>query len=90
VAGAVMTASFLRASLFTSVVSFGVAALVAALGVLFILVGIAFLGILGKLDIRKADAAPDSDASATSAVSPPAAGVPANPSDEESAEPAST
>ena len=55
----VMTASFLRASLFTSVVSFGVAALVMALGVLFILLGIAFLGVLGKLDIRKADAAPD-------------------------------
>lgn len=35
----VMNASFLRASLFTSVVSFGVAALVMGLGVLFILVG---------------------------------------------------
>lgn len=35
----VMNASFLRASLFTSVVSFGVAALVVGLGVLFILVG---------------------------------------------------
>lgn len=37
----VMDASFLRASLFTSVVAFGVAALVVALGVLFILVGVA-------------------------------------------------
>ena len=35
----VMTASFLRASLFTSVVSFGICALVIALGVLFLLVG---------------------------------------------------
>ena len=34
-----MTASFLRASLFTSVVAFGVAALVIALGILFIMVG---------------------------------------------------
>ena len=34
-----MDASFLRASLFTSVVAFGVAALVVGLGVLFILIG---------------------------------------------------
>ena len=46
----VMTASFLRASLFTSVVSFGVAALVVALGVLFVLVGLALLGIVKRLD----------------------------------------
>ncbi len=39
----VMTSSFLRASLFTSVVAFGVAALVAGLGVLFILIGLALL-----------------------------------------------
>lgn len=41
----VMTASFLRASLFTSVVAFGVAALVVGLGVLFVLVGLALLGL---------------------------------------------
>ncbi len=35
----VMTASFLRASLFTSVVSFGVAAFAAAIGVLMIIIG---------------------------------------------------
>ena len=35
----VMDASFLRASLFTSVVSFGIAVLVAGLGVLFVLFG---------------------------------------------------
>ncbi|MEG3615840.1 aromatic ring-opening dioxygenase LigA [Isoptericola haloaureus] len=38
----VMNASFLRASLFTSVVAFGVCALVIGLGVMFILVGYAF------------------------------------------------
>jgi hypothetical protein len=37
----VMTASFLRASLFTSVVAFGICLLVIALGLLFILVGVA-------------------------------------------------
>lgn len=35
----VMNASFLRASLFTSVVAFGVAALVMGLGVMFVLIG---------------------------------------------------
>jgi len=45
----VLTASFLQASLFTSVVAFGVAALVIGLGVLFILVGLAFLGIEKRL-----------------------------------------
>ena len=50
----VQAASFLRASLFTSVVAFGVAALVAALGVLFILLGLGFLGILKRLDERAA------------------------------------
>ena len=37
----VMNASFLRASLFTSVVSFGVAAMAAGLGVVLVLIGIA-------------------------------------------------
>jgi hypothetical protein len=44
----VMTADFLQASLFTSVVAFGLAALVVALGVMFVLVGIA----LRELDRR--------------------------------------
>jgi hypothetical protein len=35
-----MTASFLQASLFTSVVAFGVAAMAMAIGVLFILIGL--------------------------------------------------
>ena len=43
----VMTASFLRASLFTSVVSFGVAAMAVGLGVVLILVGWALMSIAG-------------------------------------------
>lgn len=43
----VMNASFLRASLFTSVVAFGVCALVIGLGVLFVLVGGAIRGLAG-------------------------------------------
>ena len=41
----VMDASFLRASLFTSVVAFGVAALVIGLGALFIAVGLAIMAL---------------------------------------------
>jgi hypothetical protein len=41
----VMTASFLRASLFTSVVSYGVAFFAAGMGVLMILIGWALLGV---------------------------------------------
>jgi xanthosine utilization system XapX-like protein len=44
----VMTASFLRASLFTSVVAFGVAALVMGLGLLFILVGAAIVALADR------------------------------------------
>jgi hypothetical protein len=43
----VMTASFLRASLFTSVVAFGVAALVVGLGILFLLLGLALRKLAG-------------------------------------------
>ncbi len=46
----VLTASFLRASLFTSVLAFGVAALVVGLGVFSVLLGFALLGILRRLD----------------------------------------
>jgi hypothetical protein len=57
----VMTSSFLRASLFTSVVAFGVAALVAGLGILFILVGVAVLTLDRSLKDRLAvlDLPPD-------------------------------
>jgi len=50
----VMNSSFLRASLFTSVVAFGVAALVVGLGVLMILVGLAIM----TLDRRTRAAVP--------------------------------
>ena len=59
----VMTASFLRASLFTSVVAFGVAALVVALGVLFILLGSALLGVLRRMEAPRDAAAPTGDPS---------------------------
>ena len=55
----VMTASFLRASLFTSVVSFGVAAFAAAVGVLMIIIGYALMRIakaLGALPVAVAPA----------------------------------
>jgi hypothetical protein len=45
----VMNASFLRASLFTSVVSFGVAAFAIAVGILSILFGWAFLKVAGTI-----------------------------------------
>ncbi len=45
----VMTASFLRASLFTSVVSFGVAAFAAGVGVLVMIIGFVLLKLSGLL-----------------------------------------
>ena len=44
----VMNGSFLRASLFTSVIAFGIAAFAAGLGVLFILVGYALRALAGR------------------------------------------
>jgi hypothetical protein len=49
----VMNASFLRASLFTSVVSFGVAAFAIAVGILSILFGYAFIKAAGALRASK-------------------------------------
>lgn len=46
----VMTASFLRASLFTSVVAFGVALLVVGIGVVFVLIGVALRKAAANLD----------------------------------------
>ncbi len=43
-----MNASFLRGSLFTSVVAFGVAALVIGLGIMFILIGYALYALAGR------------------------------------------
>jgi hypothetical protein len=45
----VMDASFLRASLFTSVVAFGVALMAAGLGVVCVIIGIAFIVLAGRL-----------------------------------------
>lgn len=47
----VMNASFLRASLFTSVVSFGVAALVIGLGIMLALIGFALLSLAGRREV---------------------------------------
>jgi hypothetical protein len=55
----VMTASFLRASLFTSVVAFGVAALVVGLGLLFIAIGFGIIGLEKRIDRRVAALVPD-------------------------------
>ena len=51
-----MNGSFLRASLFTSVVAFGVAALAVLLGILFILVGVALRSIAGRVNAPPAAA----------------------------------
>lgn len=53
----VMNASFLRASLFTSVVAFGVSALVVAVGLVFVLFGIA-LRRLARRDVTVVNVAP--------------------------------
>jgi hypothetical protein len=44
-----MNGSFLRASLFTSVVAFGIAAMAIGIGIVFVLIGVALLGISGQL-----------------------------------------
>jgi len=64
----VMTSSFLRASLFTSVVAFGVAALVVGLGVLMILVGLAVMA----LDRRTRVTVPAESATVTTTDAGPA------------------
>ena len=50
----VMTASFLRASLFTSVVSFGVAAMAFGLGIVLVLIGVALLMLAGRVAVTPA------------------------------------
>ena len=49
-----MNGSFLRASLFTSVVAFGVAAMAIGIGIVFILIGVALLNIAGRMGGAKA------------------------------------
>lgn len=53
----VMNGSFLRASLFTSVIAFGIAAFAAGLGLLFILVGLALRALAGPAVVEKAPGA---------------------------------
>ena len=50
---AVMTSSFLRSSLFTSVVAFGVAALVVGLGVLFLGVAVAIWALDHRIPVAE-------------------------------------
>lgn len=47
------SASFLRASLFTSVVAFGVAAMAIGVGIVFILIGVALLNLSGRVSGAK-------------------------------------
>jgi hypothetical protein len=49
-----MNGSFLRASLFTSVLAFGVAFMAIGVGIVFILVGVAILNLAGRLGGAKA------------------------------------
>ena len=59
-----MNGSFLRASLFTSVVAFGVAAMAIGVGIVFILLGVAVLNLSGRAAGASTGAAPKSAASA--------------------------
>ena len=54
-----MQASFLRASLYTSVVAFGIAAMSAAMGVLFILIGLGMRDVRERLGPERGGAMPD-------------------------------
>ena len=49
-----MNGSFLRASLFTSVVAFGVALMAIFIGIVFILIGVAILNLAGRVGGAKA------------------------------------
>jgi hypothetical protein len=49
-----MTGSFLRASLFTSVVAFGVAGMAIGIGIVFILIGVALLNLAARVGGAKA------------------------------------
>jgi hypothetical protein len=75
----VQNASFLRASLFTSVVAFGVAVLVVGLGLLFILVGLALLALDGR--VRRLVTASPAAAPAYAYSAAPAVAAPAAPAD---------
>ena len=53
-----MTSSFLQASLFTSIVAFGIAAMAFGLGIVLILLGISLRRIVAALDVEPAPASP--------------------------------
>ncbi|ROS79001.1 hypothetical protein [Cellulomonas sp. PhB143] len=72
-----MTASFLRASLFTSVVAYGVCALVFGLGIMFILLGVALRRLAGGPSVSIESAGDDSSARGAAAAAAPAAAAPA-------------
>jgi hypothetical protein len=57
----VMNASFLQASLFTSVVAFGVAAMAAVLGILLILIGLSLRSIANSLGVQRVASEPMPD-----------------------------
>ena len=77
----VMNASFLRASLFTSVVAFGVSTLLVGLGLLFVLIGIAMFVLDRRGAITVGAGAPEP----TSAPPPPPPPAPEPPGDAEPA-----
>ncbi len=83
----VMTASFLRASLFTSVVSFGLCALVIALGLLFLLVGVALRKLANGPDVALAGAPAPALSSAVPSSLPSSAAPSSSPSSTGSALP---
>ncbi len=62
----VMNGSFLRASLFTSVIAFGIAAFVIGLGVLFILVGWGLRALAGRPVVEAPGTAAAAEAAAAS------------------------
>ncbi len=49
-----MNGSFLRASLFTSVLAFGVSAMAIGVGIVFVLIGVALLNLAGRVGGAKA------------------------------------
>ena len=57
-----MTAAFLQASLFTSVVAFGVAAMAAGLGVVFVLIGVALRSVASTVSSAVAGSVPVGEA----------------------------
>jgi hypothetical protein len=81
----VMTASFLQASLFTSVVAFGVAAMAAGLGIVFLLIGWALMSLSRRTVVVEAAAPEPLGAHRRTAEAEPAAPAAERPPDEPAA-----